>query len=179
MTIDLEIGGRHYRVSVAAAADGRDAGSRLRVVLTPLDGDGDTIDRMVDVRATPPGYSLLEIPHGRVVDGAVTASAARDQWLVQLPGVDLDAIVNGRRHARGGTAGPDGGGQRVCAPMPGRVLRVLVEPGTAVMAGQPLVVIEAMKMENALTALRDGVVCEVAVVEGTSVESGRLLLRIE
>jgi biotin carboxyl carrier protein len=179
MTVDLEIGDRRYRASVAAAAGGRDAGSRLRVVLTPLDGDGDTIDRIVDVRATAHGYSLLEMPDGRVVDGAVTASGARDQWLVQLPGVDLDVVVNGRRRAPEGATGPDGRGQRVCAPMPGRVLRVLVESGTSVLAGQPLVVIEAMKMENALTALRDGVVCEVAVVEGVSVESGRLLLRIE
>jgi len=63
--------------------------------------------------------------------------------------------------------------------MPGRVLRVLVQPGASVVAGQVLVVIEAMKMENALTALRDGIVHEVAVSEGSSVETGRLLLRLE
>jgi biotin carboxyl carrier protein len=62
--------------------------------------------------------------------------------------------------------------------MPGRVLRVLVEPGQAVEAGQGLVVVEAMKMENALTAAAAGVVAEIAVSEGSSVEAGRLLLRI-
>jgi biotin carboxyl carrier protein len=104
-------------------------------------------------------------------------SPAGDQWQVQLPGVDLDVLLNGRRHASGDVGGP-GGEQRLVSPMPGRILRVLVEAGQSVVSGQSLVVIEAMKMENALTALRDGVVHEVAVSEGTSVEAGRLLLRL-
>jgi biotin carboxyl carrier protein len=62
--------------------------------------------------------------------------------------------------------------------MPGRVLKVLVERGSTVSAGQPLVVIEAMKMENALTATRPGTVEDVAVEEGMSVEAGRLLVRL-
>jgi biotin carboxyl carrier protein len=177
MTVDLELGGRQYRVSVAAPVTGAEAGRRLRVVLVPLDGHGDTIERLVDARATTDGYSVLEVPSGRVIDAAVAATA-RDQWLVQLPGVDLDVAVNGRRHAGATSAGSSGGEQSLVAPMPGRVLRVLVEAGAAVVTGQSLVVIEAMKMENALVARRDGVVHEVAVAEGTSVEAGRLLLRI-
>ncbi|MCC7044961.1 MAG: acetyl-CoA carboxylase biotin carboxyl carrier protein subunit [Acidobacteria bacterium] len=174
----MEIGGRRFRASVAASATGGEPGRRLRVVLTPVDGEGETIERVVDVRATPHGYSLVECPRGRVVDGAVTVSNAREAWLVQLPGVDLEVAVNGRRHSAVESADAGGGEQRVVAPMPGRVLRVLVEPGAAVVSGQPLIVIEAMKMENALAALRDGVVHEVAVAEGVSVEAGRLLLRI-
>lgn len=178
MIVDLDIGGRRYRASVAPESAGREAGGRLRIVLTSLDGDSAIVERLVEVRATAQGYSLLESRSGRVVDGAVTAGRPRDPWLVQLPGVDFEVAVNGRRHAAGETAGAGGGEQQVVAPMPGRVLRVLVEPGAAVVSGQPVVVIEAMKMENALTALRDGVVHEVAVAEGTSVEAGRLLLRI-
>lgn len=178
MTIDVEIGGRRFRASVAASATGRRPGHRLRVVLTPADGEGEAIERLVDVRATPHGYALVECPGGRVVDGAVTAINGRQPWLVQLPGVDLDVAVNGQRHSAVESPDAAGGEQRVVAPMPGRVLRVLVEPGAAVVSGQPLVVIEAMKMENALAALRAGVVHEVAVAEGMSVEAGRLLLRI-
>ena len=63
--------------------------------------------------------------------------------------------------------------------MPGRVLRVLVSVGDEVAAGQALVVIEAMKMENELKVLRAGRVREVLVVEASSVEAGRLLVVVE
>jgi biotin carboxyl carrier protein len=69
--------------------------------------------------------------------------------------------------------------QRVVAAMPGRVVRVLVSPGDAVRAGQGLVVIEAMKMENELRATRDGRVADVRVREAASVEAGALLVVIE
>lgn len=178
MIVDLEVNNRRYRATVTVPSDSAaEAGIRLRVLLTPLEGGGDVVERLVAVHPTVDGYALLEIPSGRCVDAAVLASPAADQWLVQLPGVDLDVFVNGRRHAAG-HAGAGGGEQRLVAPMPGRVLRVLVEAGQTVVSGQSLVVIEAMKMENALTALRDGVVHEIAVAEGTSVETGRLLLRL-
>lgn len=177
MIVDLEVNSRRYRATVTAPPDsGGDAGVRLRVLLTPLDG-GEAVERFVAVHSTADGYALIEIPSGRCVDAAVMPSPAGDQWQVQLPGVDLEVLLNGRRHASGDVGGP-GGEQRLVSPMPGRILRVLVEAGQSVVSGQSLVVIEAMKMENALTALRDGVVHEVAVSEGTSVEAGRLLLRL-
>lgn len=83
--------------------------------------------------------------------------------------------------ARGGAApvkrsvGP----ARLTAPMPGRVVRLLAQTGAQVEAGQGLVVVEAMKMENELKAPRAGRVLEVAVREGQAVESGALLLVIE
>ena len=73
----------------------------------------------------------------------------------------------GRRTA--GMAAPPrdaAGPQRVVAPMPGKVVRVLVGAGDAVKARQPLVVVEAMKMENELRAGRDGHVTEIHVREG-------------
>jgi biotin carboxyl carrier protein len=63
--------------------------------------------------------------------------------------------------------------------MPGKVVRVLVEVGDEVTARQPLVVVEAMKMENELSASRPGRVTEVAAREGTSVETGKLLVLVE
>jgi biotin carboxyl carrier protein len=71
------------------------------------------------------------------------------------------------------------GPQRVTAPMPGKVVKVLVSPGDEVEARQGLVVIEAMKMENELRAPRAGRVREVHVKEGAPVESGRLLVVLE
>lgn len=76
----------------------------------------------------------------------------------------------GARPARGD------GPQRVVAPMPGKIVRVLVGPGDEVAPGQGLIVVEAMKMENELRAARAGRVAQVAVAEGQSVEAGALLL---
>ena len=79
------------------------------------------------------------------------------------------------------TAGParGAGPQRVTAPMPGKVVRVLVKPGDAVEPRQGLVVVEAMKMENELRAARDGRVRDGARREGQSVEAGAVLLVVE
>ncbi len=63
--------------------------------------------------------------------------------------------------------------------MPGRVVRVLVTAGDHVTAKQPVVVVEAMKMENELRTPRDGVVTEVRVSAGVTVESGAVLVVIE
>ena len=62
--------------------------------------------------------------------------------------------------------------------MPGKVVRVLVKPGDQVVARQGVVVVEAMKMENELRASRPGLVLEVLVVEGASVDTGAPLVVI-
>jgi biotin carboxyl carrier protein len=66
----------------------------------------------------------------------------------------------------------------IVAPMPGRVVRVLVAPGEPVTARQGLVVVEAMKMENELRAPRDGTVADVRVREGAPVEANVVLVVI-
>jgi len=69
--------------------------------------------------------------------------------------------------------------EEVTSIMPGKVVRVLVAAGDEVQAGQGLVVVEAMKMENEIGAPRPGRVKEVAVVPGTTVESGAKLVVLE
>jgi 3-methylcrotonyl-CoA carboxylase alpha subunit len=72
-----------------------------------------------------------------------------------------------------------GGDNRMQAPMPGRVVLVRVQPGDNVIAGQEVVVIEAMKMELALKAPRDGVVAEVRAAAGDFVEADAVLVTLE
>ena len=67
----------------------------------------------------------------------------------------------------------------ITSPMNGRVLKVLVGEGDAVTAGTPLVVVEAMKMENEIVASRDGKVARIHVTPGSTVESGAKLVEIE
>jgi biotin carboxyl carrier protein len=79
---------------------------------------------------------------------------------------------------RGSAAAPrrEHGPARLTAPMPGRIVRVLSQAGADVIAGQGLLVIEAMKMENELRAPRGGIVAEVRVAEGASVEANTVLV---
>lgn len=65
------------------------------------------------------------------------------------------------------------------APMPGLVLKVLVEPGQVIKKGDPVLILEAMKMENVFKAAADAVVKEVKVKERTAVEKGEVLVILE
>jgi biotin carboxyl carrier protein len=67
----------------------------------------------------------------------------------------------------------------VHAPMPGLVVEVLVQPGAAVEAGQPVVIVEAMKMQNELVAPLKGRVARVSVAPGAAVDTGQLLVAIQ
>jgi biotin carboxyl carrier protein len=71
------------------------------------------------------------------------------------------------------------GKQTVTAPMPGKIVKVLVKPGDAVTVGQPLLVIEAMKMENELKSPKDGKIVELHVKEGQPVEGNAKLCAVE
>ena len=76
----------------------------------------------------------------------------------------------------GMSMGEAAGNADVKAPMPGKVLQVLVKPGDDVEEGRPLLVLEAMKMENMIKATAEGTVSEVPVGEGQAVEKGALLV---
>jgi 3-methylcrotonyl-CoA carboxylase alpha subunit len=72
-----------------------------------------------------------------------------------------------------------GEGGRLTAPMPGKVIAFLAKAGDAVKQGQPLAVMEAMKMEHTITAPRDGKVAELLYAVGDQVGEGGELLRLE
>jgi biotin carboxyl carrier protein len=90
------------------------------------------------------------------------------------PGAATRVAKAARRGA--GERGAAGGATNIVAPMPGRIVKVLVKTDETVSARQPLVVVEAMKMENELRAPRGGTVAEVRVREGSSVEANTVLV---
>jgi 3-methylcrotonyl-CoA carboxylase alpha subunit len=79
--------------------------------------------------------------------------------------------------AHAGEGAVEGG--RLTAPMPGKVIAFLAKPGDAVKLGQPLAVMEAMKMEHTISAPRDGTVAELLYAVGDQVSEGGELLRLE
>ncbi len=83
------------------------------------------------------------------------------------------------RRTRSFFTAPAEGKREIRAPMPGKIARVLVEKGQAVEAGEGLVVIEAMKMQNEIPAPHSGQVSEISVAEGDKVETGEKLLAVD
>ena len=98
-------------------------------------------------------------------------------WVPETVG-GAAAPARKKRSAAASSGGGGGGNGVIEAPMQGTIVGVKVAVGDTVSAGDDLVVLEAMKMENAITADIDGTIAEVAVAEGDSVGSGDLLVRI-
>lgn len=94
---------------------------------------------------------------------------------IPLTVLEPRALAARRRHDGATAAGPT----TIAAPMPGRIVKVLVQPGEAVAARQGVIVVEAMKMENELRAPRAGTVTEVRAGEGASVEAGAVLVVLQ
>ena len=103
----------------------------------------------------------------------ITRTAGR--ILVQAPCGDIDFGVVPRFRLPGGEEAADG----FTAQMPGKVIELLVAVGDVVLAGQTVLVLEAMKMEHPMRASEAGIMREVRVARGDQVESGALLLVVE
>lgn len=175
MTFEIAVGNRVRTVSVART------GSLLHVT---LDGRTTAVDAR---RVSALELSLLVAADGEAmpvqsVDASLAAQRTAGDFDVHVAGRTIPVQVRqaggfGRPKKAGAAQGT--GPQRITAPMPGKIARVLVTAGDEVKARQGLVVVEAMKMENELRASRDGRVREVSVTEGQSVDAGTLLLVVE
>ncbi|MDN6676370.1 acetyl/propionyl/methylcrotonyl-CoA carboxylase subunit alpha [Corynebacterium variabile] len=136
---------------LAVAADGEDT---VRV-LTVASGDGHP--------AASRRWTSRTVPDG--AGQAVAVSGPDGTWVVRPLGLDRDAVDAA------------GGEDDVLSPMPGTVVAVRVTDGDTVTAGQPLVVLEAMKMEHALTAAHDGIV-HLSCATGDKVGAGTVLATV-
>lgn len=164
MIFDAVVDGRALRVEV------RRANGRFAVTLAgrPME---------IDFVAAGPHFASLLV-EGKSYEvglepreGGYAVFLSNDTLQVRLQDASRSAAGLARKTAHGPA--------RVQAPMPGKIVRVLVPVGQEVAAGQGLVVMEAMKMENELRAARAGRVREVKVAEGQAVETGALLVVLE
>src|SRR5262249_8120227 len=164
MIFEASVDGRTLRVEVR----GREGRYTVIVDGRPLEVDlqetgRDFVSLLIEGRSyevglekRPGGYNVV------LPDGCLEVELA-------------DATHSGGAAAKRLLSGP----ARVTAPMPGKIVRLLVAAGEPVAAGQGLVVMEAMKMENELRAPRGGHVRQLPVAEGQAVETGALLAIVE
>lgn len=128
-------------------------------------------------------YSAAQAGHGTwsvLIDGRSYAVAILGAGEVSVNGRVFHVDVFDPRELRGRRSATDTSGpQAVTAPMPGRVIRVLVDPGQEVAASEGLIVVEAMKMQNEMKAPRAGRVAAIKTVAGATVSAGDVLLVIE
>ena len=177
MNVDVLVNGRPWKVAVEPAEQAGTFTITIKGKSRVVDAtwiDADTLS-LIDAGAA------REIRlHAREDNGAVG---------VEFSGKLYEAVVSKQKRELGATGalgalgvlGALGalGAASIKAPMPGRVVRVLVAVGDRVTAKQAVVVVEAMKMENELRTPRDGVVKDVLVLAGAAVDSGAVLVVIE
>ena len=171
----VKIDGAEHVVEVSELPGGR---HQVRL-LDSAEGDASTAE-VLPARFTHTGNARTIDLNGRVFDVVLEG---------ELPNVG--AWVSGRRAAlevesarmraaanvRSRPSASDSGA--LTSPMPGKVVKVLVNEGDEVAVGEPLVVVEAMKMENELVATRAGSVKKVHVQPGDTVEGGAQLITVE
>jgi biotin carboxyl carrier protein len=163
----VTVEGREREVEVQLSPDGRISGVTL---------DGAPVD--VDAVAVPGGVSLrlgarvFDVAIGGKPD-ALTVAAGAQRAVVAVQSERARAVAAKRGNGLAGA-----GSREVRSPMPGRVVKVLVAVGDVVEAQQPVVVVEAMKMENELRALAAGTVESVHVKPGDAVDGSTLLVRL-
>jgi biotin carboxyl carrier protein len=165
MKLELTIDGAEEQIEILAA----EPSCRFRL--------GNEPERSAQVESPEPAvYSVLM--DGRSYDAHVEETPAG--LVVTIDGYRFEIEVRDPRRwtQKSGARGAEGL-QNVKAPMPGKIVRVLVAVGDAVEAGHGLVVVEAMKMQNEMKAARPGRVSSVAAKQGDTVAAGQVLLTLE
>ncbi len=126
-------------------------------------------------RVGPSTYSVLI--DDRVHE--ITVLRRKEGTVVHDGLAELEVQLVDRRRYRAGTATSGSGGREVKAVMPGKVVTIYVSVGDPVERDQPLLVLEAMKMENDVKSPRKGTVKEIHVTAGQAVETGELMVTLE
>ncbi len=149
-----------------------------------IDGERAIVDGVpLIVQPSPGGRTLVRDADGPgqrsvSLDGqahATSACVAGVAAAVEVRTAQAAALAEALAHGRAGGAA----GSMLKAPMPGRVVRVLVQVGQTVERGAPVVIVEAMKMENEMHAPASGTVLRVHVAEGATVDAGQLMVELE
>ena len=161
--LDLEVHVHGERLEVEIEGEGGAPATSLHADVAPLP-DGEVYSLLIDGRV----HEVAVDEEGGAI--VVAVHGQRHRVLVRHP---LEKTLRQVRQAA-----PAATGETVESPIPGLVVAIKVKVGDVVAAGQAVAVVEAMKMQNELTALRGGVVEAVLVEERRIVEAGTKLVRL-
>jgi biotin carboxyl carrier protein len=158
-------------------------GERIEAEFHSADGAARlTIDgraHKAEVREPEPGWFTVLLQN-RVYRCEIerAPNGARE---VRINGRRIPVAVHDPKRMRVGAGAAAGAGGRatLIAPMPGKIVRVMLQPGDEVAANQGVLIVEAMKMQNEVQSPRDGRVAEINVTEGQTVNAGETLAVIE
>jgi biotin carboxyl carrier protein len=165
----IRVGEREHEVEVTVDGSGRRCVTVDGVAYEVVDAGGHA------VRVTAQAED-----DARQIEVTLTGSArASEAWVAGVRSkIEVLTAQEARLAAALGKTAAGSGSGSLKAPMPGRVVKVLVREGEAIERGAPAIIVEAMKMENELQAPASGVVHNVAVREGDTVEAGQILCEI-
>src|SRR5215510_9842642 len=160
-----------------AEINGRDVGIEIE------DRNGRLIARLgqrtYEVEVVRPEAGVFLLLVGDQVFEARAWSDQADVIRVSLRGKIYNARIVDRKHRRAAAEPQLEGQVRLSAPMPGKVVRLLLRQGDPVAAGQGVVVVEAMKMQNEVRSPKEGRVIELRVSQGDTVNANQLLAIVE
>ncbi|HWO00266.1 MAG TPA: acetyl-CoA carboxylase biotin carboxyl carrier protein subunit [Blastocatellia bacterium] len=134
--------------------------------------------RSYDLEVSTPQPGVYLMFQGDEVHEAHVWSADANSLRVTLRGRLFTASIIDRKQRRTSEHRPEGQ-QQLTAPMPGKVVRILLKPGDEVAAGQGIIVVEAMKMQNEIKSPKAGRILEVRVAEGETVNNNQVLAVVE
>jgi biotin carboxyl carrier protein len=168
-------------VKLKAEIDGEALSLEIKRDGTQVFAEIDGRRYQVEARESQPGIYLL-ISNGYVYECRVNHLEARRESLEVTTGTRaFSVILTDPKRLRGAQAsgGHADGISQIVAPMPGKVVRVLVEAGAEVEAGAGLVIVEAMKMQNEMKSPKAGKVTSLNVTAGATVNAGDVLAVVE
>lgn len=156
-------------------------GQTVRLELEEKDGGLSVVidQRRYDLEVVRPEAGVYQFFIGDKVYEAYVSSSESGTLKINLRGKLFAAKLIDRKHRRAGAEHSDESQKLLVAPMPGKVVQVLRKADDKVMAGQGVVVVEAMKMQNEVKSPKTGRIVEVRVVEGDTVAANQILAIIE
>lgn len=173
MFFEAELRGKHYKVDI------NETRSHWKINLQEQDGD------WINYEISKNDY--------KIVENVISLLFGGGSYILDVIGSDTEYTVYARGSYRNvkiyndesilheslKRGGQLGGSDNLNAGMPGKIVKVMVKKGDTVAAGQPLLIMEAMKMENEMRASQPSVVKDVLVKDGDSVEAGAKLIVFE
>lgn len=166
MTYDVVVDGKTHRVELTKAES---------TWLCKVDGESIEVDAALtarDILSVLVGNKAYEIKRERSLQGELHMVIGSARYAVE---VQDPRSLRTRRAAGASEAGP----QKLLASMPGKIVRIIVQEKDEVKAGQSVIVMEAMKMQNEMKSPKDGRVQKLLVAEGSTVNAGDTLAIIE